>query len=83
MFDKPPHPNAAKLFVNWMASPEGMGVHALAEGQVPVRKDVEHPWVKDAQVPKEGVSYQDLYDYHYIMDQKPAIIRRIREIMGQ
>jgi iron(III) transport system substrate-binding protein len=82
-FDKPPHPNAAKLFVNWMASPEGMGIHALAEGQVPLRKDVEHPWAKEEQVPKEGVNYQDLYDYTYIMDQKPAIIRRIREIMGQ
>jgi iron(III) transport system substrate-binding protein len=83
IFNKAPHPNAAKLFVNWMASPEGMGIHALAEGQVPLRKDVEHPWAKEEQVPKEGVNYQDLYDYTYIMDQKPAIIRRIREIMGQ
>jgi ABC-type Fe3+ transport system substrate-binding protein len=83
LFDQPPHPNAAKLFLNWMASPDGMAVHAQAEGQVPLRKDVEHPWAKEEQVPKEGVAYQDLYDYHYIMDQKPAIIRRIREIMGQ
>ncbi len=83
MFDNPPHPNAAKLFVNWMASPEGMGIHAQAEGQVPLRKDVDHPWAKEAQIPKEGVAYQDLYDYQYIMDQKPAIIRRMREIMGQ
>jgi ABC-type Fe3+ transport system substrate-binding protein len=83
VFENPPHPNAAKLFVNWMATPEGMGIHASTEGQVPVRKDIEHPWVKDAQVPKEGVAYQDLYDYTYIMEQKPAILRRIREIMGQ
>ncbi|HLH26191.1 MAG TPA: extracellular solute-binding protein [Chloroflexota bacterium] len=83
LFTDPPHPNAAKLFVNWLASPDGMGVHAQAEAQVPLRKDVAHPWATEFQVPKEGVSYQDLYDYHYIMDQKPAIIRRIREVMGQ
>jgi iron(III) transport system substrate-binding protein len=83
VFENPPHPNAAKLFVNWMATPEGMGLHASTEGQVPLRKDIEHPWVKDLQVPREGVAYQDLYDYQYIMEQKPAIIRRIREIMGQ
>jgi iron(III) transport system substrate-binding protein len=83
VFENPPHPNAAKLFVNWMASPEGMGLHASTEGQVPLRKDIEHPWVKDIQVPREGAQYQDLYDYQYIMEQKPAIIRRIREIMGQ
>jgi hypothetical protein len=39
--------------------------------------------VKDVQVPKEGVAYLDLYDYRYIMEQKPAILRRMREIMGQ
>ena len=83
VFDKPPHPNAAKLFVNWMATPEGMGLHASTEGGVPLRKDVERPWVKDVQVPKEGVAYLDLYDYRYIMEQKPAILRRMREIMGQ
>jgi ABC-type Fe3+ transport system substrate-binding protein len=82
-FDKPPHPNAAKLFINWIVSPEGMALHAQAEGQVPTRKDIDHPWVKEAQVPKEGVQYLDLYDYKYIMEQKPGIIRRIREIMGQ
>jgi ABC-type Fe3+ transport system substrate-binding protein len=78
-----PHPNAAKLFVNWIASPEGAALHAETEGQVPLRKDVPHPWVKEAQVPKEGVTYRDLYDYKYITEEKPAIIRRMREILGQ
>jgi ABC-type Fe3+ transport system substrate-binding protein len=82
-FSNPPHPNAAKLFVNWIASPEGAALHAQAEGQVSLRKDVDQPWVKEAQIPKEGVSYLDLYDYKYITEQKPAILRRIREIMGQ
>jgi iron(III) transport system substrate-binding protein len=83
MFTNPPHPNAAKLFVNWMASPDGMAVHADAEGQVPLRKDVPHPWVQDYQVPKEGVSYVHLYDYKYITEEKPVITQRIRQIVAR
>jgi len=82
-FDTVPHPNAAKLFVNWMASPEGVAVHAEAEEQMPQRKDVPHPWVRDYQVPKEGVDYINLYDYRFIAGPKADINRRIREIMGQ
>ncbi len=35
-----PHPNAAKLFTNWVLSQEGQMVLAKAQGAVPVRKDV-------------------------------------------
>jgi iron(III) transport system substrate-binding protein len=83
MLDPPPHPNAAKLFLNWMASPEGVALHAEAEDQLPMRKDVPHPWLRDYQVPKEGVDYVNLYDYGFIAGSKADVIRRIREIMGQ
>jgi len=83
LFDNAPHPNAAKLLLNWIMSPDGMAVHAEAEGQGPTRKDVPHPWMHDYQIPKEGVSYQRLYGYQFITEQKQPIIRRIREILGQ
>jgi iron(III) transport system substrate-binding protein len=83
MLDPPPHPNAAKLFINWMASPEGVAIHAEAEDQLPHRNDVPHPWVRDFQVPREGVDYINLYDYRFIAGAKADTIRRIREIMGQ
>ncbi|MBI4289067.1 MAG: extracellular solute-binding protein [Chloroflexi bacterium] len=35
-----PHPNAAKLLVNWMFTPEGQQTFVKAKGLVPVRKDV-------------------------------------------
>ena len=83
LFNRAPHPNAARLFLNWMASPEGMAVHAQSELQVPQRKDVAHPWMRDYQVPKEGVDYMRLYDYRYITEQKGPILQRMREILGR
>lgn len=35
-----PHPNAARLLVNWMFTPEGQKVFVGAKGLVPIRKDV-------------------------------------------
>lgn len=37
---KAPHPNAAKLFVNWMASKEGQEAFHKAQGDMSYRKDV-------------------------------------------
>ena len=36
-----PHPNAAKLFVNWVMSREGQAIYTKPLGIFPVRKDVE------------------------------------------
>jgi len=82
LYSNAPHPNAARLFLNWIASPEGMRVHAEAEQQGPSRKDVPAPWLRDFQIPKEGVNYMNLYNYQYITEQKPAILQRFREILG-
>lgn len=35
-----PHPNAAKVFLNWLLSPEGQNVFVKAQLLTPVRKDV-------------------------------------------
>lgn len=35
-----PHPNAAKLLIDWLVSAEGQRVFVAAEGLAPVRKDV-------------------------------------------
>jgi iron(III) transport system substrate-binding protein len=82
VFTNSPHPNAAKLFANWITSPEGQRVHSESEVQAPMRRDVAAPWLRDHQIPKDGVNYMRLYDYKYILDQKPAIRQRMREILG-
>ena len=57
-------------------------VHADAEKQAPMRRDVAAPWLREHQIPKDGVNYLRLYDYHYVTEQKPAILRRFRELLG-
>ena len=43
LFNRAPHPNAAKVFINWLLSKEGQTVFAQAQGYVSGRADVPLP----------------------------------------
>jgi iron(III) transport system substrate-binding protein len=62
VFDRAPHPNAAKLFVNWLLSREGQTfIHDNLKGapdpRNSLRKDVPKTNVNPTTVPTEGVEY--------------------------
>lgn len=42
----PPHPNATKIFVNWLLSKEGQEIFTRAMGQGTRRLDVDTKWLK-------------------------------------
>ncbi|MBM4264087.1 MAG: extracellular solute-binding protein [Deltaproteobacteria bacterium] len=44
----PPHPNAAKIFVNWLLSKEGQELYGKAMTQGTRRLDVNTTWLKEA-----------------------------------
>ena len=43
VFNKNPHPNAAKLYINWFLSKEGQIAQFYADGSPPVHKDLRDP----------------------------------------
>lgn len=43
----PPHPNAAKIFVNWLLSKEGQEIYSKAIGQATRRLDVQTKWLTE------------------------------------
>jgi iron(III) transport system substrate-binding protein len=65
IWNKAPHPNAAKVFLNWLLSKEGLTVYASAELQAPVRSDVEVSGLYPYQLPKQGIKYLDTYSYEF------------------
>jgi iron(III) transport system substrate-binding protein len=65
-----PHPNAAKVFVNWIASKEGLTLYAEIEGANPVRTDINPTWLPPEQVLKDGVKYFDTYNPDYVLTQR-------------
>lgn len=81
MLDNAPHPNAAKVFVNWIASKEGSEVFNRAMGTVPTRNDIDESFVPAEIIPRQGVQYFDTYDWEFTVTKKEQVRQRMKELL--
>jgi iron(III) transport system substrate-binding protein len=83
-FNHAPHPNAAKLFVNWMASKDGLETYARAVKWSPTRNDIDEPSFLPASViPKPGVEYFDGYDWVFSNTTKTKVRLWMKDLLGR
>jgi iron(III) transport system substrate-binding protein len=59
LVNRAPHPNAAKLFTNWIAMKEGNETFNRAQVTVSTRTDVDNSWAPAYMIPRPGVDYFD------------------------
>jgi ABC-type Fe3+ transport system substrate-binding protein len=79
-----PHPNAAKLFINWIASKEGMETFSRTRGGAPTRTDVDEiSFLPPETIPKPGVDYFDTYDWEFTLTTKEQVRARMGELLRQ
>jgi iron(III) transport system substrate-binding protein len=84
LFNNAPHPNAAKLFVNWIASKEGLEVYSRARGGAPTRNDIDAAsYLPAAMIPQQGVDYFDSYNWEFVLKTKEKIRLRMKELLGR
>ncbi|MEA2986068.1 MAG: hypothetical protein QOD94_2322, partial [Alphaproteobacteria bacterium] len=82
LYSNAPHPNAARVFVNWMASKEGSEIYARALNMVPVRTDIDaSSFMPPEVIPKPGVNYFDPYLYDFTVTTKEEARRSIKEML--
>ncbi len=74
-----PHPNAMRVYLDFLLSPEGQLAWSKATSVASLRRDVPRDHVLDVFVPKEGVSYLSLSDEKYVRmrDEIAAFIKTI------
>ncbi len=79
-----PHPNAARLFVNWVAMQEGNETYNRAQVGASVRTDVDNAWAPDYIVPRPGESYVDSYEWDWMQQSRgPQQLERLRQLTGR
>jgi iron(III) transport system substrate-binding protein len=84
LMDQPPHPNAARIFVNWMASKEAGEIYGRALKMVPARTDIDAAsFMPPEVIPQPGVNYFDVYDYDFTTVTNAESRRRMREILRE
>ena len=73
----PPHPNAAKVFVNWLLGREGQEIVSKALGQSTRRLDIDTQWLRKAGVipAKDHVSVKEFWQ---IENQSEEKLDRVR-----
>jgi ABC-type Fe3+ transport system substrate-binding protein len=74
----PPHPNAAKVFVNWLLGRDGQEIFGRAMGVGSRRLDVETKWLKEFGViaAKDGLTFEQ---YQRLENQSEDKVYKLRE----
>ena len=83
LINKAPHPNAAKLFINWFAGPGPQVEYAKATQSLSLRTDVKYEGIPDFVFPQKGTKYIDTYDYKYVTEQRDPAIAKVRELLRE
>ena len=82
LINRAPHPNAAKVFLNWLLTKEGQTVFSKGMGYVSRRVDVPTDHVPSYWVPKPGVKYWAGY-YEEDATMTPEQIKFLKSIYGR
>ena len=78
--NKAPHPNAAQVFANWLASKEGVEIYSRGYSVATLRNDVDESFLDHRVIPRQGVSYVDVDDWNAAKESE-KIRLRIKEIL--
>jgi iron(III) transport system substrate-binding protein len=82
LMNKAPHPNAAKLFVNWLAGRAAQELFAESLQEVSLRSDARYTGLPSWVFPQKGGRYLDVYDYSF-MQQREAAYAKVRDLLGE
>jgi iron(III) transport system substrate-binding protein len=64
--NKAPNPNAARVFVNWIASKEALEIYSRENRTATMRTDVDESFLDPRVIPRPGVSYFEAIDAKWI-----------------
>lgn len=81
LINKAPHPNAAKLYINWLLSREGQEIYTRVAGVHSGRLDVSTDFLPPAMVRNPAMKYVDISTEEYNL-KMPEYIKIAREIFG-
>jgi iron(III) transport system substrate-binding protein len=83
LWTQAPHPNAAKVFVNWIATKEAAVIYGKADGSASIRADVDSTaWVPANLIPKKDGKYIDSYDYTFVTETRATIQKVMAPLVG-
>jgi iron(III) transport system substrate-binding protein len=82
LMNRAPHPNAARVFINWLLGKEGQTIWSVTLNQASRRVDVPTSHLPSYILQKPGRKYDRLYFEKYVMKQ-PEFENLLLEVFGK
>jgi ABC-type Fe3+ transport system substrate-binding protein len=79
--NKAPHPNAAKIFINWFAGKDALELYSRDYEAVTLRTDVDESFLDPRIIPKQGVNYPDDTDFEWLLKGRTEVTEKVRELL--
>ncbi|HEV8022628.1 MAG TPA: extracellular solute-binding protein [Candidatus Lustribacter sp.] len=83
LMNKAPHPNAAKLFVNWLSGTTGQTIYANATQSVSLRTDVKYDNLPAYLFPQKKTSYMDTSDWKFVTQTHEDALNKVQALLGK
>ena len=83
LINRAPHPNAARVFLNWIVTREALEIYSRGETRATLRTDVDESFIPAEQMPKAGVNYFDTFDWEFTVTGKEKIRLRVKDLLGR
>jgi iron(III) transport system substrate-binding protein len=79
--NKAPHPNAAKIFINWFAGKEPLETYSREYEAVTLRTDADESFLDPRMIPKPGVAYPDDTEFNWLLHGRKETAEKVRELL--
>ena len=76
-----PHPNAARVFANWILSKEALEIYSRASGYSTLRTDADESFLKSETIPRPQVNYFDDADWQWATRGRADARKRVENIL--
>lgn len=78
-----PHPNAARVFLNWFASKEPLELYSRDYEAVTLRTDVDESFLPREIIPSPGVNYFDDADWNWIITERRQSREKAQQLLRE
>jgi len=79
--NRAPHPNAARVFVNWLAGKEALEIYSRGYEAATLRTDVDESFLDPRTIPRSGIKYPDDTDPEWIGAGRRETAEKVRELL--
>lgn len=82
ILNQPPHPNAAKVLVNWLTSRDGMDAWSKAQIIPPIRSDLDtSPYPAAELIDPSVTTYFDSYAWDYVLKDRQTMMTHLQQLL--